>query len=181
VPRRPRQELAGGVHHVYARGNRKQAIYTDDRDRRSYLWLLGRVTADHRWRCLAYCLMPNHVHLLLETPEPNLGLGMQLLHGSYARWFNDRHGHVGHLFQGRFGAIPIRTDMQLAAVIRYIALNPVRAGLCERPHEWRWGSCGRRPSWLDEPRLLQFLAAEGGNPWRRHAELTAPPNPQVGV
>ena len=162
------------MHHVYARGNRKQPIYTDDRDRRRYLWLLCRAVSEHRWRCLAYCLMPNHVHLLLETPEPNLGAGVQLVHGSYARWFNERHGHVGHLFQRPYGAKLVRTDMQLATVVRYLALNPVAAGLCERPEEWRWGSCCEpRPPWLDHARLLQYVGAEGGNPWRRYAELTA--------
>jgi len=165
------------VHHVYARGNRQQSIYVDDRDHLCYLRLLGCVVRDYRWKCLAYCLMGNHVHLVLETPEPNLGAGVQRLHGLYARLFNDRHGRTGHLFQGRYGAIPVRTDEQLCAVVRYVALNPVKAGLCSDPHEWRWGSCGRPAPWLDQARLLQYLGAAGRDPRRRYAELTAA-NPQ---
>ena len=174
--------MPGGVHHVYARGNRQQAIYLDDCDRLNYLRLLGHVVCDYRWRCLAFCLMHNHVHMVVETPQPNLGIGMQRLHGLYGRLFNHRHGRTGHLFQGRYGAIAIRTDEQLWAVVRYVAMNPVKAGLCSDPQEWRWGSCGRPPSWLDQARLLQYLGAAGGNPWRRYAELTATTfNPQAGV
>jgi putative transposase len=165
------------LHHLYARGNGQQTIYLDDRDRTSYLRILGWVIVEHRWRCLAYCLMDNHVHLLVETPEPNLAAGMQRLHGTYARAFNDRHERSGHLFQGRYGAKAIRTDEQLLAVVRYLAMNPVEAGLCGAPSQWPWGSCARRPGWLDHARLLEFLGAAGGDPRARFAELTAL-NPQ---
>ena len=89
---------------MFARGNDRQAIYRDDDDRRLYLDPARRTVARKRWRCLAYCLMDNHVHLLIETPEANLGAGMQWLHGLYGRSFNDRHGRSGHVFQGRYGA-----------------------------------------------------------------------------
>jgi putative transposase len=172
VPRPPRQEVAGAIHHVYARGNRQQRIFLDDRDRLTYLRLLGAVVADQAWRCLMYCLMENHVHLVIETPEPNLGVGMQCLHGTYARRFNDRHDHSGHLFQGRYGAKVIRSDSQLWATVRYVAINPVVANLCASADRWRWSSCsGRRPPWLDHARLLQYLAAAGGDPRRRYDEL----------
>ena len=177
MPRRPRQESAGGIHHVYARGNGQQRIYLDDRDRLDFLRILGSVVRVRRWRCLAYCLMDNHVHLVLETPAPNLGAGVQQLHGKYARVFNDRHRRTGHLFQGRYGAKTIRTDEQLVATVRYLAMNPVAAGLCTAPALWRWGSCGERPPWLDQGRLLQYLGAGGGDPRRRYAELVAT-NPQ---
>jgi putative transposase len=161
------------VHHLYARGNRKQLIFLDERDRFVYLKILGIVVADYGWRCLAYCLMTNHVHLLIETPEANLGAGVQQAHGSYARVFNDRHQRSGHLFQGRYGTTVIRTDEQLCAAVRYVALNPVTAGLCSAPEQWIWGSCCRRPPWLDHARLLEYLGAGGGDPRRRYAELTA--------
>jgi putative transposase len=105
VPRKPRAELAGGVHHVFARGNGRQLIYLDDADRGSYLAMLARAVAHRQWRCLAYCLMDNHVHLLIETPLPNLGAGMQWLHGRFAQQFNERHGRSGHVFQGRYGSV----------------------------------------------------------------------------
>jgi REP element-mobilizing transposase RayT len=138
MPRKPRQECEGGVFHVYARGNARSAIFVDDADRLAYLRLLGRAVKHWRWVLHAFCLMPNHVHLLLETPQANLGRGMQQLHGMYARDFNDRHGRPGHLFQGRYGAVLIRDDHQLEVVKAYIRLNPVTAGLCDAPDDWPW-------------------------------------------
>src|SRR3712207_4617377 len=104
MARKPRVEFAGAIHHVWARGNDRRAIFRDDRDRLTYLRLLGRAVVWKRWRCLAYCLMDNHVHALIETPRPNLASGVQWVHGHYGRIFNDRHGHTGHVFQGRYGS-----------------------------------------------------------------------------
>ena len=178
VPRKPREELAGAIHHVYARGNAKQLIYRDDTDRTRYLLLLGHVVLRQRWRCLAYCLMDNHVHLLIETPEPNLGRGMQRLHGLYAQAFNRRYSRTGHVFQGRFGAVRIRSDAQLLVAARYIARNPVDGGLCVEPADWPWGSHAAAatqhgPAWLDTPRLLDFFGQAGGEARRRYADFVA--------
>jgi putative transposase len=167
MAREPRGEAEAGIHHVYARGNGRQAVFLDDVDRRRYLALLGRVVVRSRWWCLAYCLMGNHVHLLVETREPNLGAGMQSLHGRYAQAFNQRHRRDGHLFQGRYGAVRIDTDRQLWAAVRYIARNPVEAGLCADSRDWRWSSYallrdGVAPDWLDIARLLEYLRAAGG-------------------
>jgi putative transposase len=140
VPRKPRQEVEGAVYHVYARGNGKQWIFLDDQDRQTYLFLLRQEIKRRKWRCLAYCLMNNHVHLLIETPEANLGRGIQRLHGAYAQIFNERHGRVGHLFQGRYGAVRIESDEQLVTTLAYIAANPVRSGLCADPADWPWSS-----------------------------------------
>jgi putative transposase len=175
VARKHRQEVAGGVFHVYARGNAGRRIYLDDVDRRLYLTLLGHVVATKRWRCLAYCLMDNHVHLVVETPETNLSDGMQLLHGIYAQKHNARYRSGGHLFQGRFGAVHVRSDPHLMAVLAYVARNPVEAGLCRHAGDWRWGShaavlANARPRWLDVRRLLHYFDV-GGNPARRYAEL----------
>jgi putative transposase len=175
MPRKPRLEVAGGIHHVFARGNRRHDIYLDDADYRRYLASLGWVTRWKRWRCLAYCLMPNHVHLLLETPQANLAAGMQYLHGSYASEFNERHGRCGHVFQGRYGSVLMETDEQLWHVAGYIALNPVRAGLCGRPEEWPWSSHaatvggGGPHAWLDDRRLLSHFEGLGGDARRRYA------------
>lgn len=178
MSRKPREELAGAIHHVYARGNAKDAIYLDDADRGEYLVILGKTVARQRWRCLAYCLMDNHVHLLIETPAPNLGAGMQWLHGRYAQAFNRRYGRSGHVFQGRFGGVRVKSDAQLLMVTRYIARNPVEAGLCAEPAEWLWSSHAtalgdRGPRWLDTTRLLAFFGASGGESRRRYAELVA--------
>jgi REP element-mobilizing transposase RayT len=140
MPRPPRVQIAGGIYHVTARGNRKEDIFGDDSDRRLFLRLLELICARYGWRCHVYCLMNNHVHFVVETPQPNISVGMQCLFGRYAAYFNERHGLSGHLFQGRFHSVLIESDGQLLATARYILLNPVRARLCERPGEWKWGS-----------------------------------------
>jgi putative transposase len=169
MARKPREEVPGGVFHVFARGNAKQPIYLDDLDRRWYLQLLGRVVSRARWHCLGYCQMNNHVHLVLETPEANLAFGMQRLHGRYAESFNARHERSGHLFQGRYGAVRITNDEQLIAAMAYLAVNPVTAGLCARPEDWPWGSHtlllgGHGPPWLAAHRVLELFGAFGDDP-----------------
>ena len=168
MPRKPREDVPGAVHHVTARGNRKQEIFLDVDDRATYLLLLGEVVVLRRWLCLAYCLMANHVHLLIETPEGGLGRGMQLLHGLYAETFNKRHGRSGHLFQGRYGSVRVESDEQLWVTARYIVMNPVEAGLCATAAAWPWsshaatvGACAA-PAWLDVGRLRSYFGTWGG-------------------
>jgi putative transposase len=167
MPRKPREEEAGAIHHVYARGNDKRLIYEDDADRFAYLAMLGTAVERHGWLVMAYCLMDNHMHLLVETPKPNLGTGMRRLHGDYALRFNRRHRRCGHLFQGRYGATRVRDDGHLMTAVRYIVANPVMAGLCDRPEEWVWCSthavvAGDGHVWLAHARLLDYLAGIGG-------------------
>jgi putative transposase len=178
MPRKPREEEAGAIHHAYARGNGRQLIYRDDTDRRRYLQLLGETVVLMRWRCLGFCLMDNHFHLLIETPQPNLGRGMHRLQLGYVKWFNERHRRDGHLFQGRYGAVRVKSEAQLWATIAYIVHNPVEAGLCTSPREWRWSSHryafeGGNPDWLDVDRLLWHFSSVGEDPLRAYAALTA--------
>jgi putative transposase len=163
MARLPRNETEAGVHHVFARGVERRLIFLDDEDRRTYLRLLRGVAETFGWHCLAYCLMPNHVHLLIETTEPNLGRGMHSLHGIYAQTFNQKWARVGHLFQSRFGSRWIHDDLGLMRVLAYIEANPVAAGLCAAPGDWDWssyratvaGSNGRVP---DLDRLRAHIA-----------------------
>jgi REP-associated tyrosine transposase len=164
VARKPRQEVAGGTFHVYARGNDRRPIFVDDDDYRRYLKILGAAVWRFRWRCLAYCLMPNHVHLMVETPQANLGRGMHMLHGEYAQQFNRRHGRVGHLFQERFGSSLVATNARFFDLVAYIALNPVVARLCSRPADWMWSSHAdtvgnQHLRWLDVERLFSRLGS----------------------
>jgi REP-associated tyrosine transposase len=175
VPRKPRAEVAGGVHHVFARGNGRQRIYLDDVDRLSYLAMLARVAAHLEWRCLAYCLMDNHLHLLIETPMPNLGEGMQWLHGRFAQRFNARHGRCGHVFQGRYGSVLMTSQAQVWMAVAYIARNPVAAGLCATLADWPWSSHravigAAAVPWLDHERLLSHYDSLGGEPARRYED-----------
>ena len=129
-----------GIYHVTARGNDRQAIFADDADHSLFLIVLASVVSRYRVRCHAYCLMGNHYHLLLQTPEGNLSGAMRQLNGVYTQRFNRRHERCGHVLQGRFGAQVVDGPAYLHEVCRYIVLNPVRAGLVTHPRDWAWSS-----------------------------------------
>jgi putative transposase len=160
MARRLRVQAAGAHYHVGVRGNDKAPVFLSDEDRERFMVLLADVVERFGWRCCAYCLMENHYHLALMTPEPNLGAGMRRLNQIYAQWFNHRHDRVGHLFEQRYWSRLLETEADVLAVVRYIAGNPVRAGLCDRPEEWPWSSAGasagvvRAPSLLDAEWML---------------------------
>ena len=135
-----RLQLPGGVYHVTARGNDRRPIFEDDDDCARFLIGLASTVVRHRVLCHAYCLMGNHYHLLVQTPEANLSIAMRHLNGVYTQRFNRRHERCGHVLQGRFGAQIVDGDTYLREVSRYIVLNPVRAGLVGHPAEWRWSS-----------------------------------------
>jgi REP element-mobilizing transposase RayT len=140
VPRRPRIEFPGAVYHVTSRGNDRARIFWDDADRHTFLVGVGDVAGREHFSILAYCLMGNHYHLVLETRAGNLSGGMQRLNSSFAQSFNRRRSRVGHLFQGRYYSSMIVEQSHLLEVSRYVVLNPVRAGLCQSPESWRWSS-----------------------------------------
>jgi REP element-mobilizing transposase RayT len=149
-----RIEFPGAVYHVTSRGNARQAIFIDNEDRGGFLDVLSMVVERFKWLCHAYCLMENHYHLLIETPNANLSKGMRELNGVYTQGFNHRYRRVGHLFQGRYKAILVEKDNHLLSLCRYVVLNPVGVGLVRRPEQWRWSSYRatiglvKRPSFL---------------------------------
>ncbi len=175
----------GALYHLTSRGNARQPIFLADADRRAFLHRLGRVVEAHGWRCLAYCLMPNHYHLLVETPRPDLSRGMQRLNAAYTQGFNARHARVGHVLQGRFSSILVEREAHLLEVARYVVLNPVRAGLAAVPEAYPWSSLRATlgldpaPGWLavrellagfgSAARYLEFVRAGRGaeSPWAR--------------
>jgi putative transposase len=196
--RRPRIDHPGAIHPVTARGNAKADIFVTSRDASVFLATLGDVVRDRRWSCFAYCLMPNHYHLLIQTQEANLSAGMHAVNARYARMFNAAHERVGHVFQQRFHAQAIVGDEHLLEAMRYIALNPVRAGLAKTPDAWRWSSHGAMagtctpPRWLARERALgQFgpggvdayleFVAEGGTGERPRRETQAEMAARLGV
>jgi REP element-mobilizing transposase RayT len=135
-----RLPFPGGIYHVTARGNDRQTIFKGDSDCSLFLIVLATVVARYRVRCHAYCLMSNHYHVLLQTPEGNLSAAMRQLNGVYTQRFNRSHERCGHVLQGRFGAQLVDGQAYLLEVCRYIVLNPVRAGLVSHPRDWRWSS-----------------------------------------
>ena len=135
-----RIEFPGALYHVTARGNARAPIFLEDADRQLLLATLGDANERHGWLCHAYCLMPNHYHLLLGTPDANLSRGMRQLNGLYTQRFNRRHDRVGHVFQGRFKGILVEREAHLLELARYIVLNPVRAGIVACAEAYRWSS-----------------------------------------
>ncbi|HEY0371088.1 MAG TPA: transposase [Thermoanaerobaculia bacterium] len=135
-----RIEFAGATYHVTSRGNEQRNIFYGDADRQAFLALLGDAARRFGWSVSAWVLMTNHFHIVLHTPQPNLSKGMQWLNGTYAAWFNRRHNRSGHLFQGRFKAFLIEKESYYSEVLRYVVLNPVRAGLVDHPAAYRWSS-----------------------------------------
>lgn len=140
MPRRLRDQPAGSIHHITARGSRRETIFVDDEDRRAFITALGGCQPVAGWTCMAYCLMTNHYHLLIELTAPRLSVGMQVLNTTHAVRFNRRHEGAGHVFDARFHSTLVVDPEYGQEVVRYIALNPVRAGLCDRPEQWPWSS-----------------------------------------
>jgi len=135
----------------------------DDDDYGRYVALLATVVLRQGWRLFSYCLMPNHVHLLIKTPEPNLANGMQWLQSRYALAFNERHHRTGHLFEAPYKSPLITSDERFVTTLGYIVVNPVEAVLCRRASDWAWGSHAlitsrrRLPDWLDHHGVLDIL------------------------
>jgi len=140
MPRRPRTELAGGIHHVTARSPWGRLLFIDDQDRVRYLGLLAKEIQQREWQLLTQCQMTNHVHLLIRTPEPDLGAGIKSMHERFATDLNQRHAQHGHVFGARFASKIVRSDRHLLGCLRYIARNPVEAGMCESPADWPWSA-----------------------------------------
>ena len=140
MPRAARLVIPDSPHHVIQRGNRQQTVFFSDHDRRRYLALLAKNCTDHSVRCLAWCLMSNHVHLVLVPPSADaLRAVLSRTHTSYAQRINSREGVSGHLFQGRYASYPM-DGAQFAIAVRYIENNPVKAGLVGSAEQWPWSS-----------------------------------------
>ncbi|MFH1404865.1 MAG: transposase [Patescibacteria group bacterium] len=158
-----RVQYPGALYHVISRGNACQDIYYDDLDRKKFLDWIENAVETHNLIVHAYCLMNNHYHLLLETPDANLSNAMRDINGNYTQWFNAKHKTAGHLFQGRYKAFVIEKELYLLEVARYIVLNPVRAKLVNCPGQWRWSSykstaeVKRTPKWLHTDWMLGFF------------------------
>ena len=149
-----RLEFEGAVYHVTSRGNARESIFLNNGDRMRFLEILADVVDRFGWICHAYCLMTNHYHLLVETPDANLSRGMHLLNGVYTQWFNHRHGRVGHLLQGRFKAILVEKESHLLELVRYVVLNPVRAKMVRSVRDWPWSSYRATAGQMDAPEFL---------------------------
>jgi REP element-mobilizing transposase RayT len=164
MARKIRIDLADATHHIAGLAVDGEPVFREADDRHRFLEQLEMVTALYEWSCAAYCLMGTHFHLIVYTLKPTLSRGMQHLCGPYAQWFNWKYGRRGHLFGSRFASVHIKRDAHLLEAHRYVALNPVRAGLCDHPARWPWSSfralCGLEPppDFLDAAAVLGLFS-----------------------
>ncbi len=174
-----RIEYAGALYHVTSRGDRQEDIYIDDEDRSNFLSLLAQVSKDYNWLIHAYCLMDNHYHLLVETPDGNLSKGMRQLNGVYTQITNRYHGKVGHVFQGRYKAILVQKEKYLLELARYIVLNPVRARMVREAKDWPWSSYRKtsgminNAAWLTTEWLLSAFSKKQGSAQKKYSEFVS--------
>jgi len=172
-----RIEFEGALYHITSRGNARQPIYLDDGDRFTFLDILSGTIERTSWICHAYCLMTNHYHLIVETPLANLSNGMRELNGNYTKSFNWRHQSGGHLFQARFKSILVEKEHYLRELIRYVVLNPVRAGMVEKAEDWQWSSfratagLAESPDWLETAWVLGCFGHDRGRAAQEYAEF----------
>lgn len=188
-----RIEFPNAIYHVMARGNARQSIFHNDGDYQRMTDGLANTVSRTGWQVLAYVWMPNHIHLFVRTPKPNLSRGMQYLLSGYANWYAKRHQRTGHLFQGRFKAELVEDESYFWTLSRYVHLNPVRVKrpLVDHPSGWAWSSysgyCRKsaRVEWVDYESVLSAWQGEMGGKnseldYRRFVESgveTPPANP----
>lgn len=155
-----RIEFPGALYHVTSRGNGKQKIFKNDSDRMLFLSIIEGIVQRYHFIVHAYCLMNNHYHLIIETPEGNLSEGMRQINGVYTQTYNRRNKKTGHVFQGRYKAIVVDKESYLLELVRYVSLNPVRARIVKEPEQWTWSSyrstagIDRCPPWLSVDWIL---------------------------
>jgi REP element-mobilizing transposase RayT len=187
MPRGPRIDFPGAIHHVYARGIEKRDIFLDDTDRDSFLRRVGANLSRWGMRCPAWSLMPNHFHLLLQSDTGSLPSFMRCLLTGYSKYFNERHKRVGHLFQNRYKSPIVEKSRYFLVVVMYIHLNPLRSGIVRSVadlEEYPWTGHskivrGGPPEWQDISLLrAEFHDVNGGSRWisdyRDHIQQTSP-------
>ena len=158
-----RFDAPGAIHHVFTSGAGPCVIYADTEDYLTYVAIAAQLFARRGWRCLAYCLMTTHYHLIVQTENGDLAEGMERLNGDYARSFNRRHGRRGHLFGARYGSVFVQNQAHFMTTVRYVFLNPLDAGYL--PEEWPWSSYATALAGSPDPLAAndELIAAFGGS------------------
>jgi REP element-mobilizing transposase RayT len=178
MARAHRLQTPGYLRHVISRGNGRMQIFLSDGDYRKFLYILGDVVQEYDVECWDFCLIPNHYHLSIRTRRPNLSKALQHLNGEYGSWWNAAHAKVGHVFQGRFKDQIVQREEYLETLLRYIALNPVRAKLVTHPADWPWSGyrylagLSPDPGFMTAEHIHQHLAgpavSSGIDGYKRH-------------
>lgn len=179
VPRRPRLEGAGLIHHVTGRSLPARTAFPDDAARRTFLTLVASSVRSSRWVVFASCVLSTHYHLLLRTTAPNLGAGMQRIHGRHAQLMNARYSTAGPLWRGRFHSSVVESAFHVVHAAAYIDANPVDAGICVEPEHWGWSSyCANAGltaplGWHRPHALHAFMGADETDAPRLYRNLVA--------
>ncbi|MGV3489277.1 MAG: transposase [Tuberibacillus sp.] len=179
MSRKPRVWHPGDIFHITSRGNRHSIIFYDDKDRRKYLKLLEEARDKYPFYLLAYCLMTNHIHLLLETINDPPGNIIKTVHSLYAIYFNKRHDLDGHVFQGRYRSEHIDSQKYLLEASRYIHLNPVKANITEHPIDYPWSSYASYVTDVQDPavvtqKILSYVQYPRKRNYQRYVEGSVP-------
>lgn len=179
IGRQARIWFPGAIYHIMVRGNNKQKIFLDKIDFAVFKGLLGRTKEKYHYKLHAFCLMTNHIHLLLETEDVSPGLIMQSLLSQYALYFNKKYQRVGHLFQDRYMAVLVKSDRYFLATNRYIHLNPVKAFLAEGPADYEHSSyrvylSGKENSLVTKEKTLEYFQDSSVSQFREFVEQLTP-------
>jgi REP element-mobilizing transposase RayT len=186
MPRRPRDKAAG-FHHVVVGATGPSSYFHDDIDRLMWIRLLLRMLDRYDWTCVSFCQLTTHLHAIFEIPDESISFGMHMLNMAYGKGFNDRHDRFGNLLRSRFWSKRIEDERQLLAAFRYVARNPTRAGMCERPEDWPWSSfatsCGlaRAFPFVDASIVLGALHASPAAPGEALIGLVRDPHVRYQV
>lgn len=140
MPRTPRQKSESGIYHVMMRGVNKQIIFNDEEDKHRFLLILKQYKELNKYIVYSYCLMDNHIHILMKEAEDNISNSIQRISSSYVWWYNNKYERTGHLFQSRFKSEVVNTDGYLLTVMRYIHNNPIKAGIISNLKQYQWSS-----------------------------------------
>jgi REP element-mobilizing transposase RayT len=166
----------GAYYHLTSRGNNGEAIVRDDLDCLDFMRWFSPIVLEEKWRVVTYCLMTNHYHLLVRPADTGFARGIQLLNCGHARRMNRKYQRTGHLFRNHYSWRPVENEAHLHEAIRYIVLNPVRAGICKTPEDWPWSSY-RACAGLDLPpdllALGDLLELFGSRPAKARAAYRA--------
>ena len=140
MPRVPRKKSGSGVYHIVLRGINRQVIFSNDEDRKRFIFTIKRYKSICEYNIFAYCIMDNHIHLLLKVGKEPLEQIIRRLAGSFVHWYNDKYERIGNLFQDRFKSEPVEDDNYMLTVVRYIHQNPLKAGMVENIEDYYWSS-----------------------------------------
>ena len=180
--RKQRLTFPGALYHIFYRGNNKASIFYTNNDRQNYLQILSETKKLFGLNIYAYVLMTNHIHLLIETPQANISAAMKYLNLTYSRYFNKTHNMSGHLFENRYKAKLVQKDKYLLALIRYIHLNPLKAGLCKSINTYLWSShieYLKEAKIIDSELIFDMLSIDKKNALQRYKDFINTPIPNT--